>query len=175
MVRALVCFIVFASACHCGEQARRAPRAPAVEPPREQVAAPEPTESVEPPPPPPPGPRIEAAKYNIAAETVGTGYRVGRPGKLAVVVELADTYTFHEGESINLRLRAPLGVGISQPILARADAARSTSTLTRFEIPIRPTQSGEANVDAFVRFVICQTPETCEPHEEQVMLSMTVE
>lgn len=173
MNRVMCAFLLLASACNCGERPRAAPSAPAqrAEPP---APAPEPTESVEPPPPAPPGPRLETSRYVITTETVGDRYAMGRPGKLTVTLRAAEGYRIHPELPLYVGIRAPSGMGIGKTAFERGDALRATEQEAQFEVPLRPTQTGEANVDASLRFAICQG-DVCEPRDERVMLSLTVE
>lgn len=175
MVRVLICFIALVGACQCQEEAELPVRAPAQRaaetPPTSPVVPP----VVEEPAPPPPGPRLEAPRYTIEAKVAGNRYTLGRPGELTVEMQLADTYAFSAEGALLVRIRAPQGVGVTRSELTRADAARVTSTSARFEVPFRPTQRGEANVDAFVSFVLCQGPDKCETRNEQVTLGITIE
>ena len=170
----LLTLVLFVAACN--DAGSRSVRSTAqVTEPAVEVRTPgnEPAEVLESPAPLPPGPHVDTARYEVEVEPLGNAYTLTREGKFALEIRARRGYRIHPDFPIAVSLRAPSGVGIVRTAFTRVDATANDESAVRFEVPMAPTQAGEANIDATVRFAIC-AGEQCEPREEQLVLAITV-
>ena len=74
--------------------------------------------------------------------------------------------------SIALDLKAPAGVKLDKPSLAKPDAAEFGEHKARFDVPFS-AEKGAHQLSANVDFAVC-TPETCVPDQRTVAVSLSV-
>jgi hypothetical protein len=139
------------------------------EPPKAEPAAAAPAAAPQPASAPQPSVEDNTFKLALVSEPE---YTAGAPGKLQLLLEAKGGYHVNQDYPIRVDLKAPAGVKLAKPSLAKPDAAEFGEHKARFDVPFS-ADKGSHQLSAEVDFAVC-TPETCVPDQRTLAVSLSV-
>ena len=122
----------------------------------------------------PAGPRVAAEGYVVELRGAEGAVASGELTQLAVVVEGQGEWHLNQDFPFGVEVQAPAGVELPKASFGKSDAASFEEEAARVDVPLTPTAAGEHQVQAEVRFAICN-PQSCIPKTETVALALQVE